>query len=180
VIRAIRKAAPNLVLEVGGGLRDQATVETLLDSGVDHAVLGTKALEDEGFLRELLRNFGRKIIVGADTREGRIATRGWTSQTEVVAIPFLKRLHDEAGLSTVIFTDIARDGMLSGPNLPALVELADAIPGLGVIASGGVGTAEHLRDLAKLRKANIVGVIVGKALYDGRVTIQDGLEALGN
>jgi phosphoribosylformimino-5-aminoimidazole carboxamide ribotide isomerase len=177
VIRAIRKAIPGMVLEVGGGLRTRESVEALFEAGVDHAVIGTKALEDEQFTRGLLAEFGDKIIVGADAREGKLATRGWTAQTEVEAVPFLKKLHEEAGLATVIFTDIARDGMLSGPNIPALLEVLDGVPGLQVIASGGVGDASHVAQLAALKRADILGVITGKALYDGRMTVEEGLRA---
>jgi phosphoribosylformimino-5-aminoimidazole carboxamide ribotide isomerase len=180
VIRAVRAAVPGMEMEVGGGLRTRDSVVALFDAGVDYAVIGTKALEDEDFLLGLLDEFGHRIIVGADAREGRLATRGWTSQTEVEAVPFLRRLNEEAGLATVIFTDIARDGMLNGPNLDALTEVLKGAPGLQVIASGGVGEARHVRELAQLPHTNLLGVITGKALYDGRMTVAEGLMAAGH
>jgi phosphoribosylformimino-5-aminoimidazole carboxamide ribotide isomerase len=179
VIRSIRQAIPGMVLEVGGGLRTEQSVEALFEAGVDHAVIGTKALEDEAFLRHLLARFGDRIIVGADAREGKLATRGWTSQTAVEAVPFLKKLREEAGLETVIFTDIARDGMLSGPNIPALEGVLTGVPGLQVIASGGIGEASHVAQLAQLGYPDLLGVITGKALYDGRMSIAEGLMAAG-
>jgi phosphoribosylformimino-5-aminoimidazole carboxamide ribotide isomerase len=172
-IRAIR-GATSAKIEVGGGVRDRATVQALVDAGIDHTVIGTRALEDPKFLAEMVREFGDRIIVGADARSGYLATRGWTSDTLLETVPFLTRLVAETGVQTVIFTDIARDGMFTSPNLDALGEVL-AIPGLKVIASGGVGGVEDVRALRSLNNENLLGVIVGKALYDGRVSLAEAI-----
>jgi len=176
-IKRIRAAAPDAEVEVGGGIRTAETVQALLDAGINYAVIGTKALEDLEFLRRMIDKHGSRIIVGADAREGRLATRGWTVDSDIEAVPYLERLRSELGLETVIFTDIARDGMFTAPNKEAYLQLLE-IPGLKVIASGGVGTLEHVTDLAALNKPNLLGVIVGKALYDGRLSLAQAVEAL--
>ncbi len=177
-IREIRGATPSdVAIEVGGGIREAATVQTLFDSGINYAVIGTKALEDINFLKEMINLHGSRIIVGADARDGKLATRGWTVDSAVEAVPYLKRLREDLGLATVIFTDIARDGMFTAPNMEAYLELLK-IEGLEVIASGGVGTIGHVTDLARLNNPDLLGVIVGKALYDGQVSLPEVISAL--
>jgi phosphoribosylformimino-5-aminoimidazole carboxamide ribotide isomerase len=163
-------------IEVGGGIRDARTVETLLGAGVNCAVIGTRALEDPAFLASMVRAHGDRIIVGADARNGFLATRGWTNDTTMEALPFLRQLRDATGVGTVIFTDIARDGMFSSPNLDALCGVLDIV-GLEVIASGGVGAVADVRALRALNRPNLRGVIVGKALYDGRVSLEEAILA---
>lgn len=174
-IRDIR-AATTAEVEVGGGIRDAATVASLLSAGINYAVIGTRALEDPAFLAEMVAAHGRRIIVGADARDGFLSTRGWTTATKLETVPFLTRLRDETGVATVIFTDIARDGMFSSPNHDALRAVLD-IPGLDVIASGGVGTVADVSALRALNRPNLAGVIVGKALYDGRVDLDEAIRA---
>lgn len=173
-IRAIRASA-KCEIEVGGGIRDRSAVETLVNAGIDYVVIGTKALEDPEFLEETVRKFGSRIIVGADARNGFLSTRGWTRDTEIEAVPYLRKLREEVGVETVIFTDIARDGMFTSPNYEALAEVC-AIEGLQVIASGGVGTIGDVKELLALNKPNLAGVIIGKALYDGRVSLREAVE----
>lgn len=170
------RGATRAKIEVGGGVREPEHVEALLGLGIDYVVIGTKALEDPSFLGAMVEKHGEKIIVGADARNGYLSTRGWTADTEIAVVPYLKKLHTELGVKTVIFTDIARDGMFTSPNLAALEEVL-SIETLQVIASGGVGTVEDVRALRGLNKANLAGVIVGKALYDGRVSLRQALEA---
>lgn len=174
-IRSIR-AAVKADIEVGGGIRDRSSVETLLGIGVNYVVIGTKALEDPVFLEEMVRDYGERIIVGADARNGMLSTRGWTETTAVAAIPYLRELRDRTGVSTVIFTDIARDGMFTSPNY-AILEQALMIEELEIIASGGVGSVDDVRALRALNKPNLLGVIVGKALYDGRVVLREAIHA---
>lgn len=177
-IRAIRAAVPSdIEIEVGGGIRDAQTVNALFDAGINYAILGTAALENRQFLLESLQTHGKKIIVGADAREGKLSTRGWTTDSDVDAFEFLAELRREAQLDTVIFTDIARDGMFTSPNTEAYLKLLE-IPGLNVIASGGVGTAQHVLDLANLNNPNLLGVIVGKAIYDGRLDLAQTIQTL--
>ena len=176
-IKSIRAAAPGLEIEVGGGIRTAETVDALFDAGINYAVIGTKALEDEAFLKAMIDAHGGRIIVGADARDGKLSTRGWTVDSDIEAVPFLRRMREELGLETVIFTDIARDGMFTAPNREAYLELL-TIDGLKVIASGGVGTLEHVTDLAALNNPDLLGVIVGKALYDGRLSLDEAVAAL--
>lgn len=177
-IHDIRAAAPaDVEIEVGGGIREAATVSALFKAGINYAVIGTKALEDLGFLRVMIDKHGSKIIVGADARDGKLSTRGWTVDSTTEAVPYLRKLREDLGLHTVIFTDIARDGMFTAPNTDAYLELLK-IEGLKVIASGGVGTLEHITELANLNNPNLLGVIVGKALYDGRLSLSDAVAAL--
>lgn len=172
----ISAVGQDVEIEVGGGVRNRAAVDVLLQAGADYVVIGTKALEDQDFLGEMIQLHGRHIIVGADAREGLLSTRGWTMDTQVWAVPFLRRLRRELGISTVIFTDIARDGMFTSPNTEALSEVL-SIQGLQVIASGGVGSLDDIRSLRALNSPDLAGVIVGKALYDGRITLADAIAA---
>ncbi|MCX7018722.1 MAG: 1-(5-phosphoribosyl)-5-[(5-phosphoribosylamino)methylideneamino]imidazole-4-carboxamide isomerase [bacterium] len=173
-IRAIR-AATHAQIEVGGGIRSRAHAETLIAEGVDYIVIGTKALEDPEFLAEMMRAHGGRVIVGADARDGCLSARGWTAGTQIKTAPYLARLRNEMGVHTVIFTDIARDGMFTSPNYAALGEVL-AVEGLNVIASGGVGTLDDLRALHALNNPNLTGVIVGRALCDGRISLRDAIK----
>lgn len=172
-IEAIR-AATDIEIEVGGGIRDEATIARLLDLGVDYVILGTKALEDPSFLLEMLERFGPRIILGADAREGRLSTRGWTRTLEIRAYDYLAELAQQVPSLTVIYTDIARDGMFSSPNMAAIDELTQ-IPNLELIASGGVGSLDDILRLRAMNKPNLRGVVVGKALYDGRVSLAEAI-----
>jgi phosphoribosylformimino-5-aminoimidazole carboxamide ribotide isomerase len=172
-IQRIRQAT-TVELEVGGGIRDARTVQTLLDLGINYVILGTKALEDPAFLRQMIAEHGHKIILGADARDGFLSTRGWTHILHIRAVDFLRELVSEIAHLTVIYTDIARDGMFTSPNFDALQEIL-ALDSLEVIASGGVGALEDIARLRALNKPNLRGVIVGKALYDGRISLADAV-----
>jgi phosphoribosylformimino-5-aminoimidazole carboxamide ribotide isomerase len=175
-IRAIREAV-DLQLELGGGIRDEETVERVLGAGIDRAVIGTRAVEDPEFIRTLTERHGEHIAVGIDARDGRVAVRGWTEVTDLSAEDFAEHLAT-LGVKTIIGTDIATDGMLTGPSTEFLKRLAARVPGVGLIASGGIKSADDLRTLRALNLPNIVGVIVGRALYTGHLTVEDGLKAL--
>jgi len=174
-ILAIRDAV-SVEVEVGGGIRDARAVDALLGAGINYAVIGTRALEDPAFLAGMVKAHGPQIIVGADARNGFLSTRGWTADTAVEALPFLAGLRATTGVQTVVFTDIARDGMFTSPNLDALRGVLD-VGGFNVIASGGVGSLEDVRALRGLNRPNLLGVIVGKALYDGRVSLEEAVKA---
>jgi len=179
-IRVIRAAVPQDVeIEVGGGIREAATVERLFEAGINYAVIGTQALEAPEFLAQMIQQHGDRIIVGADARDGKLSTRGWTVDSDVVATDFLAGLRQNLGLASVIFTDIARDGMFTSPNKDAYLELLK-IDGLKVIASGGVGSEDDVLELARLNNPNLLGVIVGKAIYDGRLRLAETIEKLSN
>ncbi|AXA36340.1 MAG: 1-(5-phosphoribosyl)-5-[(5-phosphoribosylamino) methylideneamino] imidazole-4-carboxamide isomerase [Candidatus Sumerlaea sp.] len=172
-IQKIREAC-TVEIEVGGGIRDATTVQTLFDLGIDYVILGTKALEDPAFLTDMVAKYGSRIIVGADARNGMLATRGWTHTSAVRATDYLRELVARLGPLTVIYTDIARDGTFTSPNYDALREVL-AIPKLEVIASGGVGSLDDIRGLLALNNEKLRGVIVGKALYDGRLSLADAI-----
>lgn len=169
VISAIR-AALEIPFEVGGGLRTDDDIRRLLDLGVDRVILGTRACENTAELAQLVARFGNRLAVGIDARDGMAQTKGWVTTTRVRAVALAAAVAD-AGVATIIYTDTATDGMLKGPNCDAIRDMCSAAPAAAVIASGGVTSAEDIRRLRGLRAANLKGAIVGKALYDGRVTL---------
>jgi len=159
-------------LQVGGGLRSLPAIEAILGLGVQRAVLGTAAIDDPSLVREVVSRFGAdRFAAGLDTRAGLVATRGWVHTTPFSAGEACHRLVEE-GIQTVIYTDVARDGMLTGPDIAGAVQLART--GAAVIASGGVG---QLADIREVAGAGLAGVIVGRALYEGRFTLGEALEA---
>ena len=170
--------ATGLKVQLGGGMRDLETVKRALEMGVSRVVVGTRAAESEDFIRELVQAFGAKIAVGIDAKDGKVAVKGWVSTTDTTAIG-LARSMDAIGVSTLIYTDIGTDGMLTGPNLVAQEEMAATVRA-SVIASGGVSRRDDVLALVEIekRRPNLDGVIVGKALYEKRVELGD-LLAIG-
>ncbi len=168
-------AAVSVPVQLGGGLRDRAAVERWLDAGIARVILGSAAVNKPALVREACRAHPGQIALGIDARDGRVATEGW-AETSTLDVLALARRFEDAGAAAVIYTDIARDGMLAGLDLAGTASLA-ANTTLPVIASGGVGS---LADLTALRdaSASIHGVIIGRALYDGRVTLTDALQVL--
>lgn len=172
VIAAIIKAFGGIV-EVGGGLRTMAAVESVLAAGAARAILGSAAIENPAFLAEALAKWGAKIAVGIDARNGYVQTRGWVETTGTLAVDFVKKVV-QAGAKHVIYTDTATDGMLKGPNLPQMAAVCDAAgDGAWVTASGGISSVQDIRNLKALGKTNLRAAIVGKALYDGVVKLSD-------
>ena len=166
-------------VQLGGGLRTREAVERALGLGISRVVIGTRAAESEAFVGELVQAFGEKIAVGIDAKNGQVAVKGWVDTTGTDALALARRM-DALGVGTLIHTDIGTDGMLTGPNFAA----QEAMLGAGkfrVIASGGVSRREDVVQLAELarRYANLDGVIVGKALYEQRVTLPDLLALVG-
>ena len=159
--------AVDLPVQLGGGIRDMATIEMWLGKGVRRVVLGTAALNDPELVRTACRRFPGRIVVGIDARDGMVATRGWTETSETPALDLALRFED-AGVAAIVFTDIARDGALGGVNMDATVDLAWALT-TPVIASGGVADHDDLRAIYAERASGIEGVICGRALYDGRI-----------
>lgn len=162
-------------LQVGGGIRSVATAGEYIGDGVARVVVGTKATQDPEFLAALGAKFPGKIALGLDTKAGKIAVHGWTETTGLTVPEYLKSA-PLAGVYCLIFTDIARDGMLSGPNIPALREVMAATE-LPVIASGGVSSLEDLRALVAMEDCKLLGAITGKALYEGKFTLREALKA---
>jgi len=160
--------------QLGGGIRDMATIETWLKRGISRVILGTVAVENPDLVREAARHFPNQIAVGLDAREGRVATRGWAEETDVMVTDLAKSFED-AGVAAIIYTDINRDGAMAGPNIEATEALARATT-LPVIASGGVSS---LADLIALRDTGVIaGAISGRALYDGAIDLAAALAAL--
>ena len=160
--------------QLGGGIRDMATIEAWLSKGLSRVILGTVAVEDPALVKEAAKAFPGHIAVGLDAREGRVATRGWAEETDIQVIDLARKFED-AGIAAIIYTDINRDGAMAGPNVPATEALARAVD-VPVIASGGVSSMEDLRAL----KATgvIAGAISGRALYDGAIDLKEALALL--
>ncbi len=170
ILRAVR-----VKVQVGGGIRTIDTVRRYLNAGVSRVVLGTAALTDRAFLERACREFPRRIVLGLDARDGRVAVRGWTAVSDIKATDLLKDLSGYP-IAAVIYTDIARDGMLNGPNLPALKEIAE-FSSFPVIASGGITSVEDLKTVQAVGP-KLEGAIVGKALYDGKLDYQAAVAAV--
>ncbi|MBX3307581.1 MAG: 1-(5-phosphoribosyl)-5-[(5-phosphoribosylamino)methylideneamino]imidazole-4-carboxamide isomerase [Nitrospira sp.] len=173
-IEAVRKAV-TVDVQVGGGIRTIETVRRYLKAGVSRVVLGTAALTDRAFLEQACTEFPRQVVLGLDARDGKVAVKGWTAVSETKAIDLLREVRG-LEIGAVIYTDIARDGMLNGPNLTALKEVV-AFSAFPVIASGGISRVEDLLAVRSLGP-QITGAIVGKALYDGKLDYQTALAAL--
>ncbi|MDP0927540.1 1-(5-phosphoribosyl)-5-[(5-phosphoribosylamino)methylideneamino]imidazole-4-carboxamide isomerase [Paracoccus onubensis] len=167
-------AAVDIPAQLGGGIRDMATIESWLDRGLNRIILGTVAVENPALVREAAEAFPGRIAVGIDARAGRVATRGWATETDVKAAD-LARQFEDAGVAAIIYTDIDRDGAMQGPNIPATEALARAVH-IPVIASGGVSKLDDLKSLAETRI--IAGAISGRALYDGALDLGEALAAL--
>ncbi len=168
-VRAICEAV-TFPVELGGGMRSAAAIRLAIDAGVARVIIGTRAAESLDFVRDMVTEFGgERIAVGIDAKNGLVSVRGWTEESALTALDLARRAED-AGAGTVIYTDIATDGMLTGPNFAETEKMLGALH-CQLIASGGVGTAEHVRRLAAM--PGLYGCIIGKALYDGAVHLRD-------
>lgn len=166
----------NIPVQLGGGIRDTATVEAWLEKGVARVIIGTAAVRDPPFVKQAARDYPGQIAVGLDARAGRVAVEGWAQTSDLSVLDIARRFED-AGVSAIVFTDIARDGMLQGLNLDATIVLADAIS-IPVIASGGLASIEDIRTLLAPRAKRLAGAIAGRALYDGRLDSSAALELI--
>ncbi|PLZ98095.1 1-(5-phosphoribosyl)-5-[(5-phosphoribosylamino)methylideneamino]imidazole-4-carboxamide isomerase [Fischerella thermalis CCMEE 5268] len=176
-IEAITQAV-SVPIEVGGGLRTPDSVRQLFNLGVQWAILGTVAVEQPQLVQQLCQEFPQQIIIGIDARNGKVATRGWLETSEVLATQLAVQMQ-ELGAAAVIYTDIHRDGTLAGPNLDALRELVAAI-NIPVIASGGVSSLTDLLSLLALEPQGVTGVIIGRALYTGDISVSEAVRAVGS
>jgi phosphoribosylformimino-5-aminoimidazole carboxamide ribotide isomerase len=163
----------SIPVQLGGGIRNTATIEGWLDKGVTRVIIGTAAVRDPPFVKQAARDYPGRIAVGLDARDGKVAVEGWAETSEVTALDIAKRFED-AGVAAIIYTDISRDGMLQGLNLDVTIALADAIS-IPVIASGGFASIDDVKALLEPRARKLEGAIAGRALYDGRI---DAAEAL--
>lgn len=170
VIRAI-KTQTDLFTELGGGIRSMEVIEQYLEIGVNRVILGTAAVTEPGFVREAVRKYGDKIAVGADLKDGEVAIRGWTERTGASGLDFCHQMQAD-GVSTMIVTDISRDGAMRGTNRALYEQLSQELQ-MQIIASGGVSTMEDIR---ALRKMNLYGAIIGKAYYTGAIDLTEAIE----
>lgn len=164
-IRAIVEAA-NVPCQMGGGIRSEKDIETAFGWGLRRVIVGTRALQDPGWVRQMAFAYPKRIVLGLDARDGKVATHGWQTVSQATVLEMAQEF-SQWPLAAIVFTDIARDGMLSGPNIDALVELARAVP-VPVIASGGVTTLDDVRQLVEKKLA---GCIIGRALYEGQLDL---------
>lgn len=165
IIKEIIKGI-NIPIQIGGGIRDLGTIETLMSIGATKVIIGTKAVQDEDMLKQAVDTYKEKIIVAVDAKDGYVAIDGWTKTSTIDALQFVKKI-EQLGIKTIIYTDIAKDGMLEGPNFETIKNINDIVS-IDVIASGGISSAEDLR---KLSEIGVAGAIIGKALYEGKINL---------
>ncbi len=172
IIKQIAKTL-KIPVQIGGGIRNLETIETYLSGGLSRVILGTSAVNNREMMVSALKEYKDKIAVGIDAKDGKVAIHGWEKTSDFTAVEFAREV-ESLGTKTIIYTDISRDGMLKGPNLQAMKEMADSVS-LNVIASGGVS---KLTDIVDLKQTGVSGVIVGKALYTGNVNLKEAIEAI--
>lgn len=166
------KKSSELKCEVGGGIRDLTVIERYINSGIDRVILGTAAVTEKNFVENAVKNFGEKIAVGVDIKNGNVAIKGWQESSNFEALNFCERMQD-IGVTTIICTDISKDGAMKGINLSLYENLKSKLK-IKIIASGGVSSIEDVKNLAKL---NLYGAIIGKAYYTGAIKIKEATEA---
>ncbi len=174
-VEAILAACPGVPAQLGGGIRDMATIEAWIEKGLQRVILGTVAVENPDLVREAAKAFPGHVAVGIDARNGKVATKGWAEETDMMVTDLAKSFED-AGVSAIIYTDINRDGAMQGPNIEATAALARAVT-IPVIASGGVSSLKDLKDLRDCGAA-LNGAISGRALYDGALDLKEALKTL--
>mgnify|MGYP000865073896 FL=1 len=177
-LKAITEIALSIKIpfQVGGGLRTRGDVERLLALGASRVIIGTRAVQNPAFMEDLLKHFGPdKIILGIDARDGLVAIEGWVEKSSLMALEFGKIMR-KMGVKTAVYTDVSRDGLLQGPNLPSIEKMARSSK-LKIIASGGVSTVENIKALKSMESLGVSGAIIGKALYEDKVGLPEALAA---
>ena len=169
-------AAVKIPVQLGGGIRDRGTIEGWLGKGVTRVIVGTAAVRDPALVKQAAAAFPGRIVVGLDARGGKVAVEGWAATSELSALDLVRRFED-AGVAAIVYTDVARDGMLKGLNLDATITLAEAVS-IPVIASGGLASIDDVRALLAPRAQKLAGAIVGRALYDGRLDAAEALQLI--
>lgn len=170
-IKAVAEAFPDLPIQVGGGIRDEETVQAYLDAGVQYTIIGTKAVTAPHFVNDMCMEFPGHIIVGLDAKDGKVAIDGWSKLSHHSAIDMAQRFEQD-GVEAIVFTDIGRDGMMSGVNVESTVELAQAV-NIPVIASGGITSLDDIRALCAVEDEGIIGAITGRAIYEGTLDLAE-------
>jgi len=165
IIKAIVAAYPDVPVQIGGGIRDEDTVQAYLDAGVEYVIIGTKAVSEPHFVSDLAKEYPRRIIVGLDAKDGKVAVDGWSKLSKHDVVDLAKHFEDD-GVEAIIYTDISRDGMMQGVNVEATARLARAI-NIPVIASGGITNMDDIRALSEVAHEGIFGAITGRAIYEG-------------
>ncbi|TDT43495.1 1-(5-phosphoribosyl)-5-[(5-phosphoribosylamino)methylideneamino] imidazole-4-carboxamide isomerase [Halospina denitrificans] len=171
IVNAIARRYPDLPIQIGGGIRSKEVIQAYLDAGVQWVIIGTQAVKDPDFVTSMCRNFPDHIIVGLDARDGKVATDGWAETSQVEASSLAQRFAND-GVSAIVYTDIARDGMMEGVNLDATRRLAEATS-IPVIASGGVSSMDDVKQLASVAGSGITGAITGRAIYEGGLDLAE-------
>ena len=166
--------AVDVPIQLGGGIRNEETVQRYLEMGVKRVIIGTEAIRRPAFVKKVCRSYPNRILVGIDARNGQVAIEGWTQSTQIDAID-LARQFEDCGVAAINFTDIQRDGMQTGPNLEATRRLAEAVR-IPVVASGGVSSIQDVKNLLPLQEVGVIGVIIGKALYSGALDLKAALD----
>jgi phosphoribosylformimino-5-aminoimidazole carboxamide ribotide isomerase len=172
VINAIAEKYPEVPIQIGGGIRDEKTIQAYLDAGVEYVIIGTRAANEPEFITDIAEQFGKHLIIGLDAKDGIVAVDGWAKLTDHNVVDLAKRFEND-GVHAIIYTDIARDGMMQGVNLDATKHLAESV-NIPIIASGGVTNMSDLIELQKIESSGISGVITGRAIYEGTLDFAEG------
>ena len=172
IVKAIAQKHPDLPIQIGGGIRSPEIIQAYLDAGVQWVIIGTKAVNEPEFVRDMCKQFPGHIIVGLDAKDGKVATDGWANVSDVDVIDLARQFQDD-GVSAIVYTDISRDGMLQGVNVEATLRLAESIS-IPVIASGGITNLEDVRNLCAVSKLGISGAITGRAIYEKTLDFAEG------
>jgi len=172
VINEIAEKYPEVPIQIGGGIRDEKTIQAYIDAGVQYVIIGTRAANEPEFIGEIAQQYGQNLIIGLDAKEGIVAVDGWAKLTNHNVVDLAKRFEND-GVQAIIYTDIARDGMMQGVNLDATKHLAESV-NIPIIASGGVTNMDDLIELQKIESAGISGVITGRAIYEGTLDFAKG------
>lgn len=161
----------NIPVQVGGGIRDIETIDKYLSIGVNRVIIGTKAVSNPEFIKDVVNKYNEKIVIGIDAKDSKVAIEGWEKVSDATAVEFAKKMED-IGVKTIVYTDISRDGMLKGANIQAMAEMVSSV-NVDIIASGGVTS---MNDIVNLKEINVEGAIIGKALYTGNIELENALE----
>lgn len=176
IINEIAEKYPNVPIQIGGGIRDENTIQAYIDAGVQYVIIGTRAANEPEFIAEIAQEYGKNLIIGLDAKDGVVAVDGWAKLTEHNVVDLAKRFEND-GVQAIIYTDIARDGMMQGVNLEATQHLAESV-NIPIIASGGVTNMNDLIELQKIESSGISGVITGRAIYEGTLDFAEGQKYL--